>query len=298
MWLGILIFGALHAPSSFAKLQVLTTLTDLKVIAAEVGGSLVEVESIVRGTQDPHAIEAKPSYMVKANKADLLIAIGLDLESAWLPSIVRGSRNPKVSMGSRGFLEVGPLVEPIEVYTGEISRRDGDVHPDGNPHVTLDPIRSGKIAVLIGDRMAELDPKNSETYKTNAKKLQSRLEEKTTGWKLRLKAAQAHSVVTYHKTLSYFLERFGIRTLAMLEPKPGIPPTSKHLMTVIELLKSEKTPLVLIENFFDPSVVKKLKSTVTNLRSASVPVAVEGHREIKTLDDLYESLVKTIEGVN
>jgi zinc/manganese transport system substrate-binding protein len=278
-----------------AELKVVTTLPDLKVVAAEIGGDEVSVDAIVKGTKDPHYVEAKPSFMTKAMKADLVISIGLDLETAWLPSILRGARNPKVMKGRLGYLEVGPLVRPLEVPSGAMTRSEGDVHPYGNPHVTLDPIRMGEIAVKIGERLGELDPAHRETFLNRAKSLQNRLQEKTKVWQKRVESSGVKSVVTYHKTLTYFLDRFGLANTAILEPKPGIPPTSGHTLEVIALLKKEKAPVVLVENYFDSGILKKIRQDVPNLKSAVVAVAVEGEAGIKSLDDLYEELVRAVE---
>jgi zinc/manganese transport system substrate-binding protein len=282
--------------SAEAKLSVITTTTDLRSITGEVGGDLITVDSLGKGTQDPHFIEAKPSYMLKVNKADLVISTGMELEIGWLPSILSGARNPKVNAGERGNLEVGPSVEPLEVPTGNISRADGDVHPAGNPHVTLDPIRSGEIAVLIAKRLGELDTGNAAKYAANAKAFQARLAEKTKAWTDRVKKTGVTKIITYHKTLTYFLDRFKLENPVILEPKPGIPPTSGHIIDVIKIAKEQKIPLILVENYFDPTVTTKIKQEVPGLRAVTIPVAVEGAPGISKLDDLYETIVKAIEG--
>ncbi len=291
-------FAALFTlvPLAQAKLNVITTITDLRSIASEVGGEHVAVESLGRGTQDPHFIEAKPSYMMKVSKADLVVSIGLELESAWLDGIIQGARNPRVNPGSKGNLEVGPLVAPLEVPSGRVTRADGDVHPGGNPHILLDPIRAGEVAIAIGKKLAELDPVHAKDFSANAITLQSRLVEKTKGWQARVAKTGIKQVITYHKTLTYFLNRFNIGNPAILEPKPGIPPTSKHIMQTLRLIRAEKINLVLIENYFDPTVTVKMKQEYPALRSVTVPVSVEGASGIHRLDDLYEALVSAVEG--
>lgn len=282
--------------SAHAKLNVVTTTKDLRAITAEVGKDLISVESIAKGTQDPHYIEAKPSFMVKLSRADLLISIGLDLEIGWLPNIVQGARNPRINRGQKGFLEIGPLVEPLEVAKGNVTRAEGDVHPFGNPHVTLDPIRAGEIAVHIAERLGQLDPEHATQFQSNAKAFQSRMETKTKLWQARIEQSGVKKVISYHKTLTYFFDRFHIQNPAILEPKPGIPPTSGHIIEVIQLIKEQNVPLIMVENFFDPTVTNKIKQNVPSIRAATVPVAVDGAKGIETLDDLYESLVKTVEG--
>ena len=280
---------------SYAKLNVVTSLTDLAAITREIGGDDVDVESIAKGTQDPHYIEAKPSYMTKMSKADLLITVGLGLEVGWIPSLVRGSRNPKIS-GGAGALEVGPLVNPIEVPTGTISRSQGDVHPEGNPHVTLDPIRTASVGEKIAERLAQLDSDNAKKYKERAQKFSERMKMKSAEWKSRIEKTGVKNVVTFHRTLNYFLRAYGINNPIELEPKPGIPPTSGHTLEVIHVVKDKKIPLIMIENFFDDKIAERIKQDVPGVRIVSVPVAVEGDEKIRTMDDVYENLVKVIEG--
>ena len=155
---------ASSSASALAKVKVLTTTSDLNALVGEIGGSEVESESICKGSQDPHFIEPKPSFMVKASRADLVVAVGMGLEVGWLPNVLRGSRNPNINPGTKGYLEVGTSVQPLEVPQGKVTRAEGDVHPEGNPHVTLDPIRAGEIAVLIGKRLGELDAANAAKY--------------------------------------------------------------------------------------------------------------------------------------
>ncbi len=296
IFLAVFFLGSFSVSNLWAKLRVVTTVPDLQAIAQEVGGPFVDVDCIAKGTQDPHFIEAKPSFMLKSNRADLLISIGLDLEIGWLPSIIQGARNPKINPGQIGYLEVGPLVKPLEVPVGTITRAQGDVHPFGNPHVTLDPIRAGEIATHIATRLGELDSEHKGAFLRNAKTLQARLEQKVKQWKLKIEKSQVKKIVTYHKTLTYFLDRFNIKNPAILEPKPGIPPTSGHIMEVIKMIRNEKISLILVENFFDSTVTLKIKEGIPELRTATVPVGVQGAPGIKTIDDVYENLVKEICG--
>lgn len=292
----IALVSFIFALNAQAKLNILTTVPDLRAMVSEIGGGEVDASSMAKGTQDPHFIEAKPSYMTKASKADLVVAIGLELEIGYLPPILQGARNPKVMPGNPGYLEVGPLVDALELPTTKITRAEGDVHPLGNPHVTLDPIRYGQIAVKVAERMGQLEPAHAEKFLKAAKALQARLVAKTKVWQARIEKSGVKKVVTYHKTLTYFLDRFHLENPAILEPKPGIPPTAGHTMEVIKTIQSQKIPLILIENFFDPTVTNRIKESVPTVRAVTVPVLVEGAPGINSIDDLYEALVAAIEG--
>jgi zinc/manganese transport system substrate-binding protein len=277
-------------------LMVLTTTPDLAWITAQVGGASVEVKSLAKGTQDPHFLEAKPSFMSMAMKADLVVYNGLDLEVGYLPLIIQGARNPKIRPGEKGNLDASRFIEPIEIPQGAVTRAEGDVHPDGNPHYLLDPVRAGKVAVGIAGRLGELVPEKAAEFRTRALEMEKDLAAKTAAWKKRIEASGVKSVVTYHKTLNYFLNRFGITPVATLEPKPGIPPTSGHLLEVIESMKTQGAKVILVENYFDESITRKILPEVPGSRTSVVAVAVGGSPSVNSLPDVYEKLVKAMEG--
>lgn len=292
IWLCLTIYSEL----CFGKLFILTTISDLEAVAKEIGGEEVVVESFCKGSQDPHFLEAKPSYMMKVNKADLVLAVGLGLEDGWLPKVLSGGRNSKVMPGQQGFLAVGQLVDVLDIPTGSISRADGDVHPQGNPHVTLDPIRLGSIAEGIAKRLAELEPNHGRIFIQRAKELKERLEEKTKNWQQRIVKSGIKQVITYHKTLNYFLSRFDLPILATLEPLPGVAPTAAHILEVINKAKANGSRLILVENFFDDAPAHRVAKEVEGMRVASVPVAVGGNTNVRSVDELFEYLVGLIEG--
>lgn len=281
----------LHA---HGKLKVVTTTTDLRELVEEVGGAEVDVEALCKGGQDPHFIEAKPSFMVKVNRADLVLAVGLGLESGWIPNILRGARNPKVNPGTNGYFEIGPQLPVIDKATGALSRSQGDVHPEGNPHVTLDPVRAGHAAMLIAERLGKLNEANSKTFTERAKAFQNRMNEKVKAWETKLEPVKMRKVITYHKTLTYFLDRFKFESVATLEPKPGIPPTASHILRVMKTMKESGIKLILVENYFDSKVAGRIKEEMPSVSVVSVPVAVEGVSGVDTLDKLYDHLVNVV----
>lgn len=291
----ILIFLLLNIPFlAQAKLKVATTTTDLASLVQQVGQDKVEVFSIAKGTQDPHQIDAKPSFMVKLRDTDLMIAQGLELETAWMRPLIQGSRNPKL-LSQNAVLELAQDLNPIEISKGNISRSEGDVHPGGNPHFQLDPIRLGQASILIAKRLGELDPSLKDFFLKNAELFQKRMTTKTQEWKGRLQKAGITEVVTYHKTFSYFCDRFGIQCNVQLEPKPGIPPTASHILSVIDQMKKKKINLVLIENLYEDSVKSKLLQEIPSARVVRVPVSVNGAPGISTNEQLIENLVQVFE---
>lgn len=280
----------------FAKVEVATTTTDLAALVRQVGQNQVQVFSIAKGAQDPHQIEAKPSFMVKLRKVDLLIAQGLELESAWIVPLIQGARNPKL-LSKDGFLELAAELNPIEVVGSPVSRAEGDVHPGGNPHFQLDPVRLGQAAVLIAKRLGSIELAQREFFNQNAAAFQKRMNDKTVEWKARIKKSGVHKAVTYHKTFSYFCDRFEIQCSLQLEPKPGIPPTASHLLDVIRRMKEQNIRLVLIENLYEDSVAQKLKQEIKDVIVKRLPVAVEGEPGVSTNELLIEKIVTAFEDV-
>ena len=286
----------LSSPASkLPKIKVLTTTTDLQSIVEEVGGERVTVDVFCKGAQDPHFLEAKPSFILKTSKADLVVSIGLGLEIGWLPKVLAGGRNSKVMEGASGYLEVGPKVKVLEIPTGPISRAEGDVHPEGNPHVTLDPIRVGEIAIVIAERLSSLESSSASFFMSRAKSMQSRLQNKTKDWAKRINNSEFKKVVTHHKLLSYFFDRFGVDSIARLEPLPGVPPSPAHVLKVMREAKAKGVKKILVEHYFSDGAAKKVASQLKNMIVKHTPVAVLANSKIATIDDLFEELVRTIE---
>jgi len=283
------------SPRADAKLLVIATTTDLSDLVHRIGGDQTVTFAVAKGTQDPHHIEAKPSFMVRFHKADLVVSQGLELEWAWLEGLTKGARNPRILRGTTGFLELGPELNPLEISKGKVSRAEGDVHPNGNPHFHLDPIRMGQAGQILAKRLGELDPEHQDLFDSRANSYKKELEDKTQDWKKRIKKTGIQEIVTHHKTLTYFCNRFEIKCQLQLEPKPGIPPTASHLLEVIAQMKGRQIKLVLIENYFSSDFAEKLKAQVPQAQVKRVPVSVGGESKISNQIDLYEKLVQVFE---
>lgn len=291
----LLILLFLTSESFAGPLQVATTTEDLAYLVSEIGQNKVQVFAIAKGTQDPHQIEAKPTMMTKLSQVDLVITHGLELEESWIKPLIEGSRNLKIQQSANGYLELGPKLDPLEKLTGNVSRSEGDIHPDGNPHFQLDPIRMARAAVLIANRMAELDPPSAQDYRKSAAKISARLEGKTKDWTSRIRKSGQTEFVSYHKTFSYFASRFALKNGLQLEPKPGIPPSLSHTLDVIRQIKERKVKLVLIENYFADSVKDRLMQDLPQLIVKTVPVQVGGGADIKSTEDLIEYIIRLFE---
>ncbi len=254
------------------KLNVVTTTTNLASIAESVGGEHVSVTSIGSGNEDPHFIQAKPSYMMKARKADLWIRVGLELEIGYEGLILQGSRNPRIQINTPGHLDASEGILKLELPTGKVDRSMGDVHPMGNPHYWLDPYNGKIIAKNICQRLKQLDPEHTEDYDRNLAAFLSKLDNAMAGWVAKLKPFEHSKIVTYHRSWPYFANRFNLDVVAELEPKPGIPPGPGHILEVINTMKSEKAGVILMEPFYNrddaEAVAKKTGANVVVVPNA------------------------------
>lgn len=273
-----------------APLRVVTTTEDLAAIAREVGGPLVEVESLARGTQDPHFLEARPSLMLKASRANLFIEVGAELEIGWAPPLLIGARNPAIQPGAPGFLDVSNNIDLLEVPTGRVDRSQGDVHALGNPHYQLDPENGKMIAQSIAKKLVILLPNQSETISQNLKEFNHRLDEAIIRWKAQMKPYEGTKVVTYHKSWSYLAKRFGLNVIDYVEDKPGIPPSPSHINQLIAVMKQEKPKLIIMEPWFSHSI-PDLLTRETGVKVLVLPPSVGGIEGVKTYFDIFNYLI-------
>jgi len=237
--------------SAQGTLNVVTTTEDLAAIAKEVGGDKITVESMARGYQDPHFVEAKPSFILKLQKADLLIAVGKELEIGWLPPLVTQSRNRKIQPGADGFLDASGKASILDIPTGQVTRAMGDVHPQGNPHYWLDPENGKLVAREIADKLSQLRPGDRAYFDQRTNDFSARIAEAEKRWLSAMAPYKGTKVVTYHRSFPNFAERFGLDVIGYVEPRPGIPPTPQHTLDLMSEMKRQNVKLVLVEPYFD-----------------------------------------------
>jgi zinc/manganese transport system substrate-binding protein len=275
-----------------AELRIVTTTTDLGYFATTVGGSRVKVDTICQGTQDPHFVQARPSYMVTLSRADLLVAVGLELEVGWLPSLIQGARNPAINPGKPGYFEAASAVRPIDVPAGGADRSKGDIHPFGNPHFWLDPLNAKLAVRALAEKMAALDAKNAEFFRANARAFEARIDKKMLEWAAKMKPYERAKIASYHATFNYFHKRFGLAGIGYLEDRPGIPPSPAHLVDLIRQMKAEKVPVIFHESFYDPST-SDMVAAKTGARVLVLPTSVGGTKSASSYEALLDTLVST-----
>lgn len=237
-----------------AKVNVVATLPVFGALATEIGGDRVAVQSLARGNQDPHFLDAKPSYVVALNKADLLIEGGLDLESGWLPAILIQSRNGKIQPNTDGNVNAAKGLRILEIPGAKFDRSMGDVHPLGNPHAWLDPRNAKLIAANIYQHLAKIDPEGQPYYEARLKDFLSRLDRKMAEWEPLLQKIRGKKAISYHKSFSYFADWTGLEIVANIEAKPGIPPSSKHIDDLLKIIPQQGVKAILAESFYPKKV--------------------------------------------
>jgi zinc/manganese transport system substrate-binding protein len=270
-----------------AKLKVVTATTDLAALAAEVGGDRIDVESIARGYQDPHFVEAKPSFLLKLRKADLLIVIGLQLEIGWLPPLITQSGNPRIQIAAPGYLDASDFAEILEKPTGVVTRAMGDVHPLGNPHYWLDPENGRRIARAIQTKLVEMRPVDQGYFEERFQNFSQRLTAEEQKWDEEMKPLHGLKVVSYHKSWPNFAKRFGLDVVGYVEPRPGIPPSPSHTLELIGLMRRENVKLIVVEPYFDLKTPDSIGSQTGAQVLVMLP-SVGGEKEVTDYFKLFD----------
>jgi len=281
-------------------LKVVATVPDLAAIALEVGNERVEVTSIGRGRQNPHFVDPKPSFIVQLNRADLLVDVGLELEIGWLPPLVVGARNGKIQDGGPGRVVANLNVPLLEVPAGRVDRSMGDVHPMGNPHYLMDPVNGKIVAENIYQGLSRADPASEPYFRQNLERFQRTIDRKLVEWLKDMAPYRGRKIVSYHKTYTYFAQRFGLVVAGQIEPLPGIPPSPAHITQLIALIRAQGVRLIVIEPWYDRKV-PELVAQQTGAALVMLPPMVGGVPEIKTYTGLFDHsialLVKAFGGI-
>ena len=285
----LLSLGALFLPSlaEAKKLTVVTATTDIAALAQEVGGEKISVESIAKGYQDPHFVEAKPSFLLKLRQADLLIVVGLQLEIGWLPPLINQSGNARIQVGAPGYLDASQFAEILDIPTGTVTRAMGDVHPLGNPHYWLDPENGRRIAKGIAGKLGELDPSNTAYYQERFQDFDKRLAAAEQKWDAEMKPYHGRKVVTYHNSFPNFAKHFSLNVIGYVEPRPGIPPTPSHTIELIGLMKRENGKVILVEPYFDLKTPQAIARDTGGIVVQYLP-SVGGEKQVTNYFELFD----------
>jgi ABC-type Zn uptake system ZnuABC Zn-binding protein ZnuA len=281
----LVVLGATDGAALAAdKIRVVTTTMDLKALTEMVGGPLVEVDALARGTQNPHDLEVRPSLMVKVRRADVLVVNGLDLDG-WVDQVVRGANNPRVLPGAIGWIDASRGVPVLEVPTTRVDRSMGDVHPHGNPHYTLDPGMAPIITQTILEGLARAAPQHRAAFEQNRQAFLARLEPAMAQWAKTLEPFRGARTVAYHSDWIYFLTRFQLVQIGAVEDRPGIPPTPGHLTQLIRRMRDDNVKVVIVEPWSD----QKLAARVAEEGGAKAVVLAAGVGSVKGTDTFFDT---------
>ncbi len=284
---GLSLFPA-EAP---ARVRVVTSLPDLRALVEAVGGDLVEADSLARGTQNPHDIEVRPSLMLKLRRADLLVRNGAGGDP-WVEPLLVGGQNARLFPGGPGYVDASAGV-PIIAPGGAVDRSRGDVHPEGNPHFTLDPGTAPQVTANIVAGLARVDARNAAFFDRRRAEFLARLDEAMARWRARLLPFRGAPVVGYHETFTYLLRRFDLELAGAIEDRPGIPPSPAHLAALIQTMKQQKIRVVLTEPWADARAVERVARD-SGARAVRLAPAVGGVMGTDTYVDLVEHNVNAL----
>ena len=277
----------LSSTDAFAAIKVITTTQDLASIVAEVGGDKVAVESIAKGYQDPHFVEAKPSFIIKLHTADLLVVVGRDLEIGWLPPLITQCRNPKIQPGAPGYFDASQTVKILDMPTGQITRAMGDVHPTGNPHYWLDPGNGRRIAQAVQAKLTAMSQADAAYFARRYADFDRRLAEGEKRWTAAMAPYKGAKIVTYHRSWTNFADAFGLEVIGYVEPKPGIPPSPGHTLELEKEMKRQNVKILLVDPYFDMKTPNAIGRD-TGAKVLMMPPSVGGVPEASNYIALFD----------
>ena len=281
--LGVFAYSA-HAR---ATVSVITSTEDLAALVREVGGDKVSAEALAKGYQDPHFVEAKPSFVLKLHSADLLVVVGRELEVGWLPPLITQSRNPKIQPGGPAFLDASLTARILDVPAGQVTRAMGDVHPQGNPHYWLDPRNGRLMAKAIQDKLTSLSPGDAAYFAQRYADFDRRLADAEKRWQAAVAPYKGLKIVTYHRSWPNFAEVFGLDVVGYVEPKPGIPPSPAHQLSLTQEMKRLGIKIILVEPYFDLQTPNKIARD-TGAKVVVMPPSVGGVKDVQNYVQLFD----------
>ena len=288
--IALLLLGA--AVPAQAAIKVLATTADWGALATELGGDRVNVYTATGALQDVHRVDAKPSLVARARTADLLIANGAELEIGWLPVLVRESGNKRIQPGSPGYFEVAAQVRLLEKPT-QLDRSMGDIHPQGNPHLQLDPRNIAIVAKALTARLAAIDAANAAYYQQRGADFDARWTAAMARWNEKAAPLKGQPVVVMHRDQVYLCHWLGLKELAAIEPKPGVPPSAGHLSQLVSKLSGTPARMILRNAYNDPKAANWLSERV-KAPVVLLPFSVGGTPEAKDLFGLFDDTLNQL----
>jgi zinc/manganese transport system substrate-binding protein len=269
-------------------------LTDFAALAAELGGPRVEAEALAAGTEDPHFVDAKPSHIVRMHRADLLICVGLGLESGWLPVLLTQSRNAAIQPGAAGYLDASQFIRPKDVPV-KADRAMGDVHGGGNPHYYTSPAELFAVARAVHERLVQLDPAGRAEYLARWQSFEGRYRAKSAEWQAKLAPLKGTRIVEYHKSWLYLTDWMGFVAVGALEPVPGVPPSPGHVARLLQQVQGSGVKF-LFQEVYHQDNLSRVFAQKSGAKQLILPGMVGATPEIKTVFDKFDAIVRLVAG--
>lgn len=276
----------------WSKTRVVTSYGYIADIVREIGREEVWVEALAGGTGDPHFVTPRPSFIAKLRKADLLIINGGQLEIGWLPPVIQQANNPVIQPGGKGLLVLMDVIEPIDVSLS-FSRAQGDVHPEGNPHIQLDPHHIPVFARAVAEKLSSIDRTHRELYQKNLESFLARWQKKLVEWEKVLTKLKGIKVVEYHRLYDYLFRRYGVEVVGTLEPLPGIPPTPKHIGDIIQLISQQKVSII-IQDVYHNKKTARFVSGKAGIKMVILPHDIGSVQEVTGIFSLFDEITRRL----
>jgi zinc/manganese transport system substrate-binding protein len=290
---GLVVAGSLAEPGHAAgKIRVVASFPDLKALTEAVGGDLVDIDVLARGDQNPHDIEIRPSLMVKLRRADLLIRNGIEGDP-WVEPLLQGAGNGNLFRGQSGHVDASRGISVLGIPQGPVDRSRGDVHPDGNPHYTLDPANASTVTATILEALVRLAPEQRPRFEAQRREFLARLDAALARWQAALAPSHGARVVTYHDTWVYFLNRFGLVSAGTVEDRPGIPPSPTHVAELIRTMKAQGVRALVYEPWADRRLIERMAQDA-GIRAVALAPAVGATRQATSYLDMFEFNVNAL----
>jgi zinc/manganese transport system substrate-binding protein len=281
-----------------AKIRVVTTIPDLADMARNIGGDLLDIQSLATGVENLHAVPMKPSFATLLNRADVVLLMGLAAEHAFLPALLEAARNPKILPSARGYIDCSVYVVPLEVPT-RIDRALGDVHPAGNPHINLDPVAGKDMARAIADGLGRNYPEHAATFQTHLATYLQTLDAAIVRWQREATPLRGVKFISYHPDLLYFAQRFGMEPAGTIEMRPGVDPTPGHIVALEERMRREGVKLVVRERHYPAGLAETIAQR-TGAKLVELPAMVGGVPEardyVSFIDYNIRTMLKVLQG--
>ena len=285
----VLLVGSLMPQVATGKLRVVTTLPDFAQLAQELGGERVVTEALIQGTEDAHYVEPKPSHILRLNRADLLVLIGLELEIGWMPVLLNQSRNSAIQQGTLGYMDASTVIVPKEVPTS-VDRTMGDVHPGGNPHYYTSPVEMKAVAEELSARLIQLDPAGKSVYVERLEAFRAKYDQKMKEWEAATASLQGAEVVQYHKSWAYLLDWLGMKAIGDLEPRPGIPPSAAHVTQLAKKVQTKNVKFVL-QTVYESRRLSRVFAKKVGAKLLIMPSMVGSYPNVKTIWDKWDMMI-------